>query len=486
MDDRLIAAGLAAAVLLSRLPFVARELFQWDSVLYAQALEHGFHVSTEIADERPHPPGYLFYVALARAARALTGDSNLALVAIAVLASAAAVAAAYLLARRFAPGAPAAIAALGLAASPLFWQQSEVALPYTVLALLSTVLAGLFLRAREGRAHPVAVALAFGLLSGLRQDLPLLLGPLWLWSLAPAPGPERWRALAAAAAGSLAWLVPSAVLSGGLDAYLGAVGGEAGHVSETFSVAARGEAGLVRNVALVGYALAWGAAAFAIPLVLAGGARLVATRGHAAGAAFFALWLLPALVVYAGLHIGYPGYVLSVLPGLYVLCAALLARALGAGRTVVAAGAALVAANALAFVALPGPFAASSIAAHDRSIADRVAYVRARVPPAGATLLAQFDYVFVRYYLPEYRVLFYGEAPEVLSRAPVPVTVTARDGTVVLFGATAGLPAGLRREPAPGDLADSLATVRADGDARLTAYDVEPGRRPPASTRERR
>ena len=80
MSDRVVAAGLAALVIVARLPFATHTLWAWDSVLYARALEQGFHVGVDLADQRPHPPGYLFYVGGAAAARLFTGDSNAALV----------------------------------------------------------------------------------------------------------------------------------------------------------------------------------------------------------------------------------------------------------------------------------------------------------------------------------------------------------------------------------------------------------------------
>src|SRR2546423_1475697 len=57
----LIPLLLVLGVLASRLPFVTNDLWAWDSVLYARALEQGFHVGFHLADQRPQAPGYLFY-----------------------------------------------------------------------------------------------------------------------------------------------------------------------------------------------------------------------------------------------------------------------------------------------------------------------------------------------------------------------------------------------------------------------------------------
>ena len=86
-------------------------------MLYARALEHGFHVDFDLVDQRPHAPGYILYVATAALARTATGDSNAALVLVSMVASAAAAAALYLFAQRFASrgAALAAAAPTGLA-----------------------------------------------------------------------------------------------------------------------------------------------------------------------------------------------------------------------------------------------------------------------------------------------------------------------------------------------------------------------------------
>ncbi|MCI0572930.1 MAG: DUF2723 domain-containing protein, partial [Myxococcaceae bacterium] len=78
-----LAAGLAVVTLLSRWPYRARMLYNWDAVQFALAL-HEF----DIAKHQPHPPGYLLYVGLGRLLNASVGDPTLAYVALAMLFSA--------------------------------------------------------------------------------------------------------------------------------------------------------------------------------------------------------------------------------------------------------------------------------------------------------------------------------------------------------------------------------------------------------------
>lgn len=481
MSDRAVALVLAGVVLVSRLLFASHILWAWDSVLYARALENGFHVGTDLADQRPHPPGYVFYVAAASALRLLTRDSNAALVTVSVFASALTAAAVYLLCRRYADRALAIVVALGAATAPLVWTYSEVAMPYALLGLLSVVLAAA-LRDARSRPWPAAltVSAGLGLAAGFRQDMLLLLGPLWLWMLLARPWRERALCVAAVGIACLAWFVPSAVLSGGPAVYLASLGGQATRVSE-LSPAAGGDA-LLRNTLLTVYALWWGLLGFALLLVAAIVAALTTRRRLSGDALFFALWLIPAALVYVTIHIGDPGYLMSMLPGLYVAVAALLAPlARMAPRAVVTLAALLVALNVAVFAVADTPsFSVRAIVRHDTTLDTRLAFVRGTFAPASVVILAQSEYLTARYYLPEYRVLFYGDAPEVLSRAAQEVRVTST--TVVIFGSLTS-PAGSSSDKARAlqaafgthlNTGDPVLWGDVDSSSPLVAYDLEP------------
>src|SRR5690349_3852671 len=59
----LAVAGLVVAVVASRLPFMTRTLYAFDSANYALAVRDFYNV----AFHQPHPPGYPLYVGFARA-----------------------------------------------------------------------------------------------------------------------------------------------------------------------------------------------------------------------------------------------------------------------------------------------------------------------------------------------------------------------------------------------------------------------------------
>ena len=412
LRDPTVALLLAIVTALSRIPFVAQRLWEWDSVLYARALEHGFHVDGVLSGSRPHPPGYIFYVAAAGLARLLGLDSDHALVAVSVIASGVAAAACYLLCRRFVGRSLACALAIAFAAAPLVWVHGEVAMPYTVLAALSATLALAFRGARgAGARRTVLVSFAFGALGGFRQDMLLFLFPLWLWMLWPAAMGVRLRAAIAFVAGCLAWLVPSALLSDGLIAY---VTRSARQLVGVSSLSANTERSIPLNAVLIGDSLFWGGLVLLAALLVLGLSRALASiRGQRlpddGEASFFALWLVPALLFYLFVHVGEWGYVLSLVPGIYVLLAWLLARSAANGRAIAVVVLANAALGAALFVAGDHPvFSRASLVAHDRMTDAKTAWIREQAPP-GSIVLAAAEILVATYYLPD-RVVRYSNA----------------------------------------------------------------------------
>ena len=78
--DYLCAAGLALLTVVSRVPYRARLLYNWDAVQFALALRE-----YDVAKHQPHPPGYILYVGLGRLLNAWLGDPAASYVLLAVL-----------------------------------------------------------------------------------------------------------------------------------------------------------------------------------------------------------------------------------------------------------------------------------------------------------------------------------------------------------------------------------------------------------------
>lgn len=405
--DWLIAAALLVGTILSRVPFRSSFFYAWDSVLYTRALD-----DFDVTLHQPQPPGHIFYVGLIKMANALIGDPNAAMVWVSILAAAGAVVALYALGRRMFGRGVGLAAALMLATSLSFWAYSEVAYPYTLLALLSVAIAGLVYRTWEGDSRYVLpAALALGLASGFRQDLLAFMLLLFVIGFYREPLRRRLGAVALVAGGVAAWYIPSFLLSGGLAAYREASAAQTGYLLEHSSVFGGGLDALLFNLhdfsRFTVYALAAATPLFVYFLV-----RLAFPRGWPLlkdrRLLFIAAWTVPAILFYLVIHVGEYGYVFFILPGALLLAAwgaRIFARAVLAGR---AAGgfAALIGAavlvNLLFFLVLEPPLSANRLAARDDILGARLQAIRENFDPGSTLVVSVFDYQQANWYLPEY------------------------------------------------------------------------------------
>src|SRR5437762_5093339 len=174
--DYCLAVGLSILTILSRLPYRARMLYNWDAVQFALALRE-----YDVVKHQPHPPGYILYVALGRLLNTWLDDPTAAYVVLAVVFSGLTTFVVYFLARSAYDRATALVAATLLAVSPLFWFYGSVGLTYAGEALCASTVAYFAFRALKGSETDSWLAAGYlGLAGGLRQSVLLLLFPLWL------------------------------------------------------------------------------------------------------------------------------------------------------------------------------------------------------------------------------------------------------------------------------------------------------------------
>ena len=325
--DLCLALGLAVLTLLSRWPYRARMLYNWDAVQFALALRE-----FDIAKHQPHPPGYLLYVGLGRLVNAWLGDPTLTYVALAMLFSAGTTFVVYALARRLYDRATAVVAASLLAVSPLFWFYGSVGLTYAAEAFAASIVAWFAYATLGGSVpHLYGGAVALGLTAGIRQSVLLLLLPLWggaaLWGIR-----SRRRLMMAAGvllASVLAWLVPLIWLSGGPAAYVSASVRLYGSMVVPTSVLGGSleitfaQARYLLESTLVGLG-PLGLVALALP-------AYVRRVGRRAPELFLLAWMAPAGIFYTLVHFGQAGYVLTFLPALVILLSRVLVWVAAAG-----------------------------------------------------------------------------------------------------------------------------------------------------------
>jgi hypothetical protein len=263
-------AVLALAYALAHLPFLAPTLEDIDSVNFALGVR-----DFDVSDHRPHPPGYPVYIALGKVAVALAGlvvegrPSAIEARALSVLALLGALVAIVMLYRVFSAISRArgvadlmmppwgvldarAMAATALALScPLFWYLSVRPMsdvPGLAAALAAQACLALAWwrqqpdAAGDRRLNPdrmvasgrmlVLGALLTGLSIGFRSQNAMLTVPLLLGVLLDRVGRGVAGAViggsVAMAVGVLVWAIPLVMASGGVNAYLAALGSQAG------------------------------------------------------------------------------------------------------------------------------------------------------------------------------------------------------------------------------------------------------------------
>jgi hypothetical protein len=325
--DVLMMIGLAALTLLSRWPYRARMLYNWDAVQFALALRE-----FDISKHQPHPPGYLLYVALGRLLNIPLGDPNLAYVALAMLFSAATTVAVYWLARALYDRVTAAAAATLLAVSPLFWFYGSVGLTYAGEAFGASLVAAFAYGALRGNPRALyGCAVALGLVGGIRQSVLVLLFPLCV--ACAFLGVRSVRRLLVAATlmvvAVLSWFLPMVWLTGGLRPYLRASTQLYGSVVLPTSVLG---GSLDVTLAQARYVLAsvivglgpLTLAVFALPLY-------IRRAGWGRGDWFLVAWIVPPAAFYTLVHFGQAGYVLTFLPAMVILLSRVLVEVVAAG-----------------------------------------------------------------------------------------------------------------------------------------------------------
>src|SRR5262249_2869127 len=207
---------LVAATIVSRLPFMTRTLYAFDSANYALAVRDFYNV----AFHQPHPPGYPLYVAFARAIDSLVHNANQSLVLESILWSTLAVGCTIGLGRAMCGRGVGLLAGGLLVCTVGFWGYGEVAYPYVALAGESATLALLAHAVLAGRPRLIVpLGLAWAISGGVRWDGAVFALPLALWAVSSVAW--RWKLTTVVLAGAVvvAWAVPLIALSGGGGGY---------------------------------------------------------------------------------------------------------------------------------------------------------------------------------------------------------------------------------------------------------------------------
>jgi predicted NBD/HSP70 family sugar kinase len=213
--DYCLAVGLSVLTILSRLPYRARMLYNWDAVQFALAL-HEY----DVVKHQPHPPATSSTWRSAARARLHRLTPPAPTSCWPSLFSGAGTFVVYLLAARSTTGRPRWLAATLLAVSPLFWFYGTVGLTYAGEALFASIVAYFAFRAsaaaRATRGWPPAISASPGACASRCCCSSSRCGSSSRWSGSGARAPCSSAPHPRAAV--LAWFVPMIWLTGGLGA----------------------------------------------------------------------------------------------------------------------------------------------------------------------------------------------------------------------------------------------------------------------------
>jgi hypothetical protein len=347
-------AAIGVLVVLTRLPYVSdAPLMSKDGPLYVRslALDAGYCVPM---------PGNLGFVLLARTGVALGLGPIAAYAAVNLALTTVAAAYVFLLGAALLPASLAFATAVAMVLNPMVWWHGATINSYLVWLAVLPAIAHHGMRFARGRstAQLVAMSLALGIGTALRQDLVAFGAPLWLAAL--VLGRASWRswllAVGIVAACCAGWFGGMSAIFGGPEAYLARVQAKhAGHM-EGFSVEHRGLLeGLVRNASKYALFLLWAASPALVPAAgwLVAGAGSWGSRAKAVLGAL--AWAGPSWAFSLFVFAGNAGLIFPFLPLLYLAAAGGLRawlRREGEGYAT-AAMLALALAGAAQFVAAP-------------------------------------------------------------------------------------------------------------------------------------
>ncbi len=404
---------LALAVVVTRLPFTSKYLFNMDSVQFA--LGTG---KFDVALHQPHPPGYFLYVMLGRLFLNFTGDENTAFVAISIISSSMAVVAVYMLANEL-YNVETGIAASAIAiTSPLFWLNGEVALSYMPEALMSALFAYICLRMMRGEGGLYWVAaVTLAVAGGIRQNTMVFLFPLWVYSMRGLSLRRVAASFAIFGAALAAWFIPMLHMTGGYDRYREAL------MAHWLSAASHdiNLEWISYNGHYMSVFLFWG---LGVSVALLAAAAYFRVRKllkwpETETIIFLSFWLLPSILFHLIIFTAsiVPGYSLIYLVGLFVISGrAMIAipevlphiTPAVARRLKVVVLSLVIVVNALIFLIDERVMGLQMIKDHDRLVSTYIDAVRRNFSPADTEIIGSSRYYLnfrhAMYYFPEYRV----------------------------------------------------------------------------------
>jgi 4-amino-4-deoxy-L-arabinose transferase and related glycosyltransferases of PMT family len=322
---------LSLLIIITRVPFTSKFLYEWDSVNYALAFGN-----YNIQQQQPHPPGYLLYVALGKAVNYIFNDPNTSMIFLSVVFSVLSVVLVYSMAKEIFSRKAGIISGLLLVFNPLIWFYGEIASIYIFEAFFSVLIAYSSYKLFKGNEKFIYIsAFVLGLSGGFRTDILEFMLPLWIFCIwnARISYTKIAKGLLIFVISILLWLLPAILLTGGFEKYI--------HILRYTSEAASYTslifgASIGQQILNTGVCIIWSLVGLTLIGILVSVLFLTYHRGNLKSkitaylknplTLFFLLWIVPSFLFYLLIYIVKPGYLLTVLPAVIIILSYVIIR----------------------------------------------------------------------------------------------------------------------------------------------------------------
>ncbi|MGB9977970.1 ArnT family glycosyltransferase [Methanobacterium sp.] len=322
--DFLILLILGLLVVITRVPFTSKFLYEWDSVNYSLAFEN-----YNILQQQPHPPGYLLYVALGKAVNYIFNDPNTSLIFLSITFSILSTILIYFMAKEVFSRKIGIISALLLIFNPFIWFYGEIASIYIFEAFFSILIAYSSYKLFKGDEKFIYIsAFVLGLSGGFRTDIIEFMLPLWAFSIwnAKLSYAKISKGLLTFLLSISLWLLPAVILTGGFEKYIHILRYTSESASYTSLIFG---ASISQQILNTGVCIIWSLVGLTLLGILITALFLTHHRENFKPKAavyikkpltiFFLLWIIPSFIFYLFIYIMKPGYLLTFLPAVMII-----------------------------------------------------------------------------------------------------------------------------------------------------------------------
>jgi hypothetical protein len=345
-------------------------------------------------------------------------DANKVFVAMSIVFSGLTVVAIYYLGKNLYDRNTGLLAAVLAISSPNLWFHGEVALSYVLEAFFSTLVALMCWQVINGRHGLIwALAVVLAVAGGFRQNTPVFLFPLWLYSIKSLPPRKILASFIVFVLVSLSWFVPMILVTGGVERYRAALAELREFVLINSSVFEGGLPILIHHSMTIARFVIYGVGAgfavlgLAIYVVIKNGDFSVFAEKKSI---FCLLWVLPSILFYMCIFIHYanPGYALIFTPCLLILTAIATKKMDSVSFPFIKKNitpwisTGVVVMNGILFVFCAHPVSYRAISDHNVNLPIALQQIRKYDPAKTAVLAPPYiNYSFrpIMCYLPEYR-----------------------------------------------------------------------------------